>query len=242
MECRNRTGATWSTEDTRSYVQVALRNDQFGRNLYESKVEHRGCAWRGFSGALVAHRRNEDDGRSHWRGKGTVVEKDEERWLREVIKGCVVQDLRTHAHQSAKYSPKRRLLMKPGGNVEGKLTIALIAPESLHVTRSHRSRPTTKNPKPPPLKQKAEAENNLDTCFDVQHITTPLRNQRKKLHEEPEHQPTASLGRLIGAAASCFAPIGCGGGNRADSRLATGMSAATAEHPSSYLSSVWGSS
>lgn len=54
---------------------------------------------------------------------------------------------------------------------------------------------------------------------------------RENSHEEPERRPTASLGRLIGPGASCIAVIGCGGGRGADSRLATGTSAATAEHP-----------
>lgn len=71
-----------------------------------------------------------------------------------------------------------------------------------------------------------------DTCFDVRHDTTPLRNQWKKLHEEePEHRPTTSLNRLIGAELSSIVTIGCGGSRGAGSRLATGTSASTVEHP-----------
>lgn len=73
-----------------------------------------------------------------------------------------------------------------------------------------------------------------DTCFDVRHDITPLRNQWKKLHEEePEHRPTTSLNRLIGAETSSIVTIGCGGSRGAGSRLATGTSVSTVEHPSS---------
>lgn len=72
-----------------------------------------------------------------------------------------------------------------------------------------------------------------DTCFDVRHDITPLRNRWKKLHEEePEHRPTTSLNRLIGAELSSIVTIGCGGSRGAGSRLATGTSASTVEHPS----------